>query len=409
MPDHATVMHANFACMVQEGLKSVKAKHGDRIHLRKSSGTANPPFPVHVSIANETDVPGHTHYDQLEGLKVRVSVSSSVLKDFGGNVEDMMEVSFVSNQLPQSLTQKMQDRIPSLLSFGFPSQVNAVPFVIQTVDLIATRLSEVLPELLSLLPLCMETYESIGPGGDSERRIKFIDVESPPAAVEATPSSSTTSNGSRVQDEIAVRCSPQDAAEHADAPCTLSKTIQGLVARFPDLRITSSKLQPDSGVLQSVAFVVSILPSDPDWQHEALHLSGTVAMIDRRRSNQIHASISDQSSHRPMSQRAAEHSTSSSAKSCPQRGMQKEPRPAIAPQARGEGTATVLKLEPSHLTDAVACAMVNQMLKKQAELHVGAQEPGVDQSILVAGLHVLFKPICDCRQARFPTLHAQVG
>lgn len=348
-------------CISQEGLKEIKVKHGDRILLRKSNATSTSPFPVRVTVYNETDNPGLQHYDQLERLKVTITISNLALQDSVQRLEDVVSLQLVAPELPASLTRKMQNTLAHTLNGQHVTELPTVEIVLSTIGRLAENLSSILPDLLTLIPKCMEQYQSIGPSGDTQRRIKFNNRHTA-----AQCCASADSLESKVE-HCDGSSSKRDIRMDAAVPTAIARAMKQLGTRFPDFKTSPAISHVSCTATSPVPFTVSLLPSDPTWEHGELSMSGNIALIDHRSVSpsmcggpqQSSASYTAFDSHCPSA-----HATSA----CDLRQARK---PVTAPQAIGQGTAAVLRLEPGELTDAAACAIVNQMLRRQAQVHAG--------------------------------------
>lgn len=356
-------------CISQEGLKKIKLQHGDRICLRKSNAPSTAPFPVHVSIYNETDHPGLEHYDQLESLKVTTTISNLALQDCVQNLQDVICLKVVAPELPASLTQKMQDTLVHMFNGQHPTESPTVETVLSTISNLAANLATFLPELLTLVPKCMEHYESIGPSGDSQRRIKFNDTKTVAKCCASADVHTEDTSQHQVEHRVCTSSAP-DARTDASIPIVIARALKQLGTRFPDLKMSSATSHLPGTTSSPVTFMVSILPSDPNWEHGELSMSGSVALIDIHRTNPPMRGSPQQ----PFAGNTTLQSYYNSAHAAPVCELRQARKAVTAPQAGGPGTAAVLKLEPGELTDAAACAIVNQMLRRQSQVHAGMHD-----------------------------------
>lgn len=355
--------------MLQEGLKEVKLRHGNRIHLRKTAGAPSSPFPVLVSIHIEQDRPEYAQFDQLEGLKVVVTISNAILNDSVKRISDVAILHVAAPQLPLFLRIKMQHTICGKFMDARADQPHAVACTVMAVASLAAGLQSLIPDLLTLVPTAMEQYVSIGVNGDSERRMKFSDVEEQVVKSHGPPDIPNSH----------VRCDEGRADEDiANLPCTeagipdvIAQAAKALASRYPDLLPMPVDAEHGRGTPSAIPFTVSVLPSHPTWEHGRLRLSGKVAVLPGVRTDSSPLDSSMQVFGVEHSSFCESHGQAPSGAPGCQDILQPRP-PALMPQVQGMGMAVTLKLTPSELTDAATCAMVNQNLKTQARLRAGA-------------------------------------
>lgn len=349
--------------MMQDGLKQVKLRHGDRVKLRRTHGVAASPFPIHIYMLIEQDRPEYEQFDQLEGLKVAVTISQAVLDRSVQRLAEAISVQVVAPQLPPCLTSKMQQTLHSQFIDQQPCQPSAVACAVTAILNLSTRLPHLLPDILNLVPQATEQYETIGPDGNTERRIKFLDV-----AEEVRFSVSGQSGAPDAPERVAgVRAGDNEAAlpdiPRAGIPEDIALLMKDLALRFPDLTpMPESAFGPTA--VSAVSFTVSLLPSDPTWEHDRISLTGKVALM-----YDSNSALTEPGAAR---EQPSCHSASTDFIAQPEDEEHTQSRmPVSAPKAEGRGMAVVLKLQPSELTDTAACAMVDQMLRKQAQAHAG--------------------------------------
>lgn len=370
-------------CCSQEGLKRIKLSHRDRVHLRKTENTTTSPFPVHVSIYNESDHPGHEQYDQLEGLKVTATISEQVIHDAVQHVRHSVQLKVLAPQLPRRLTDKMQKTLWDIIIDQSLAATDAVTCLLSALSVISEKLSDLLPELLTAAPECMEAYESIGPAGDTQRRIRFNDWDTA-SRVDFAGCSQTGDSPEQGGSSCGASFTP-DYMTHAGMPHAVSKALKELAPRFPDLMMIPTASQSEGLTVSSASFTVSLLPSDPNWEHGALSICGTIAQVDSIQAWATPAKPRHSTDDVDSLALVQPNVGSNKTQAC---GHHRAREPVTAPQAHGQGLAVVLKLEPSDLLDVAACTMVNQMLRKQARMHAGMSSV---RQICISSARVLFR------------------
>eukprot|EP00892_Ulva_mutabilis_P006650 jgi/Ulvmu1/4357/UM002_0082.1 len=362
---------------LQEGLKQIKLRHGDRVHLRKTHAASSGPFPVYVSINTDEDHPECEQFDQLEGLKVAVTVSETVLKVSALHLSDFIQLSVVAPQLPLCVTQKMQQTLSGMLVEDQAVEPHAVASAVNMISSLSARLPHLLPDLLTVLPEATEQYETVGSNGNTQRRIKFVDTKEDEVSALASDEDSGV--------DAAEQCAEHSSAHAVALPLShnmrtmksipdgvpngIWQVVQDSVSRFPDLRLAPGIV--DALTTSALPFTVSVLPSDPNWEHDSLPMSGKVALMgDQHSASNVaagpaHATAAADHVLTVKNRSAASFATRQARRNANSR------QPVLAPKAQGRGLAVVLKLDPCEMTDAATCAIVNQMMMKQAQVHAG--------------------------------------
>ena len=380
----------------------MKQAWGTQMHLRKAAAGSTPdaPFPVRIKFTPEPP-DSCSLFDQLEELTIGVSINKKILSP--GILHDLwqaLEIAVESPHLPSELTAAMaselQQKVPRsgftrsvFIRSGF--MVSPVGAVLGAVREAFVKLPEQLPDLLTLKPRLLESYESVGATGNSERRIKFISApqEEPSGGQrgEHVPAEGLAGEQSREEQKEAAQTPP---AGEPGVPEAYSQVFKMLAARFPDLKATACV--PDSGALPlslpqqalptfpPVKLSVSIVPSDAHWDHGPLLCHGVLAITgpagcqarpDEARS-ELHRHA-DQAT-QPVRRGATPSS----------RGAARPVRAPHVPQSRAAGPpmAAALALEPGPFADPPTCAIVNHKLSQEAQATAGAHAcPAVNRGL----------------------------
>ena len=397
---HESDMLTHQVGCVQEGLQGLKQEWVSQLHLKKAPAAASPDAPFPVSLALHPEPPDSCSlFDQLEGLTLRATIHKQFLEMSSGGAPaplwQALSLGIESAQLPRCLCKAMSAELRSKVASSAPSFCAGAAVVRILLDVLRRSflmLLSQLPEFLTVMPQLLESYESVGATGNSERRIKFT---SPPNENEAALSED--SGAPVVTDTAAAVETPDTTVSWNEAPQlhpAIQKMIKLLAARFPDLRATAdraceavgereaSSTEPGGlGVQEEVPFCVSITPSDASWLHGSVQCSGSVALLDSPSdpSGITSLALFKGSSNDPssgttmMSQKhstpvAEEPSTSLPSGERKASGARAFRAPLVpSGRAAGQRMVATLAVEAGEIVDVPTCAIVNHMLSKEAE------------------------------------------
>ena len=392
---------------MQEGLKGLKQEWGSELRLKKATAASSTDAPFPVSLVLHPEPPDACSlFDQLEGLTLRATIHKQLLAMSDGGapapIWQALSLAVESVQLPSCLCRAMTAQLRQKLASTAPSFCGGaavVRIVLEVVNKSFSMLLSDLPELLTVKPELLESYESVGATGNSERRIKFTlsSNENDLDTIDEAPSTDASqvqaiADIGAAEEKPVVSCSTDEPQLHPN----IQKMLKLMAARFPDLQSThqstcaassdhhgASDAGPD---VSETPFTVSITPSDASWLHGSIKCLGTVALSasssERSEDTSNLPSESSVNIKSPSSEAvmAQQHSTPAVGEATKSNGGEshsgkgRAPRRACVPagQAAGPCMDVTLAVEPGPIIDVPTCAIVNHMLTKEAQCASGS-------------------------------------
>lgn len=269
-------------------------------------------------------------------------------------------------------------------------------------------------DLLLLTPQLQEQYPSVSADGSSERRIKFAadagaDAFARGAAAERT--AGACSEGASASDSAGAQhakqpgsgaahaCTAVGAASPGNAcalPQQLETALQRLRRRYSTLRYSAMGESVAGGLagraVRHAAFTVDVTPTDPDWTHEALSLTGVASLVHSGQAAAAQSLPSDvRASELPNASRDVASTGTAGAHKSAAAGRS---RRAVVPVATGPAMAVELAVTDRGAIDAAVANMTTKMLQRFVAS--------------VSGASIIRTCHRSCKLRSWPSLHGSV-